>query len=322
MKNKKPQLKFKKILLFGLNKENLGQEGIKKLNDLCEQKVFLEKNNPQVLKELNNTDCLLVNQGMMVDRKIIDSAPILKFIGILATGYNRIDTTYAKSKGITVCNIPGYATESVAEFVFGLILEHLRNLEKAKQIADFGDFSGNGFFASEIRGKEFGVIGLGRIGSRVAEIALAFGAKVSYWSKNRKKNIEKKGIEYKPIDTLIKQSDFLSLHLSKTKETENILNKKRINAIKKGAVVINAAPMELVDLFALISRLKKANMTFIFDHPDEMEKKDVQKLSRNKNCIVYPPIGFITNESSALKKEIFVSNLENFLNVQPSNKVI
>ncbi|MFA6532381.1 MAG: 2-hydroxyacid dehydrogenase [Patescibacteria group bacterium] len=313
--------KFKKILLFGLNKENLGQEEVKKLGNLCKQKIFLEKDSPKLFGELNDTDCLLVNQGMTVDKKMINNAPNLKFIGILATGYNRIDTVYAKSKGIVVCNIPGYATESVAEFVFGLILEHLRNLEKAKQISDFGDFSGNGFNASEIKNKEFGVVGLGRIGSRVAEIALAFGARVSYWSRNRKKNIEKKGINYKPIDTLIKKSDFLSLHLSITKETVEILNKKRINLIKKGTIVVNVAPMELINLSGLINRLKKGDMTFIFDHPDEMEKKDVEKLSRNRNCIAYPPIGFITNEASAFKKEIFVSNISNFLEGRPSNKV-
>jgi len=155
----------------------------------------------------------------------------------------------------------------------------------------------------------------------VAEIALGFGAKVSYWSKNKKKEMEKKGIKYKTIDKLIPKCDFLSLHLSKTKETEGILNKKRMNSIKKGAVVINVAPMELVDLSALTNRLKKVDMTFIFDNPDEMEKKDVEKLAKYKNCIVYPPIGFITNEATVLKKEIFVSNLENFLKGRPSNQV-
>ena len=320
MRNKNLVPKFKKILLFGLTKENLSQEGIKKLNNLCEKKVFLVKDSPQVQKELVNTDCLLINQGMMVDKKMVDSAPSLKFIGILATGYNRIDTAYAKSKGITVCNIPNYATESVAEFVFGLILEHLRDLEKAKLVGRQSDYSGNGFSAYEIKGKQFGIIGLGRIGSRVAEIALVFGAKVSYWSKNRKKKMEKKEIKYEPINKLIPKCDFLSLHLSKAEETEGILNRKRIKAIKKGAVVVNLAPMELIDHSALGKRLKKGDMTFIFDHPDEMEKKDIEKLSRYKNCIVYPPIGFITDEATNLKNEIFVSNIVNFLKGRPSNR--
>lgn len=305
-------MKFKKILVTGFDRSNLDENIWTRIKKSAGKIVF---------KTETDVDCLFCKFNK-IDKKIIDSLPQLKYIGLLATGFGTVDIAYAKSKKIVVSNIPGYSTESVAEFVFGLILEHLRNLEKAKLIGRKGDYSGNGFSASEIKGKEFGIIGLGRIGSRVAEIALAFGAKVSYWSKNRKKEMEKKGIEYKPINTLIKKSDFLSLHLSKAKETESILNKKRINSIKKGAVVINVAPMELIDQSALSNRLKKGDIIFIFDHPDEMKKKDVEKLSKNKNCIVYPPIGFVTEEAKLIKQEIFVSNLENFLKGKLTNVVV
>ena len=304
-------MKFKKILVTGFDRSNLDENVWARIQKSADKIVF--KPEPDV-------DCLF-SKFNKVDKKFIDSFPKLKYIGLLATGFGTVNVDYAKKKKITVCNIPGYATESVAEFVFGLILEHLRNLEKAKQVARQGDFSGNGLSAYEIKEKQFGIIGLGRIGSRVAEIALGFGAKVSYWSKNRKKDMEKKGIKYESINTLIPKCDFLSLHLSKAKETEGILNKKRINSIKKRAVVINVAPMELVDISALENRLKKDDMTFIFDHPDEMEKKDVEKLSQNRNCIVYPPIGFVTEEARAIKQEIFFSNLENFLKGKPTNQV-
>ncbi len=304
-------MKFKKILVTGFDRSGLDEDVWKRITKSAEKIVF--KPEPDV-------DCLF-SKFNKVDKKFIDSFPKLKYIGLLATGFGTVDIEYAKRKKITVCNIPGYATESVAEFVFGLILEHLRNLEKAKQVTRQGDFSGNGLSAYEIKEKQFGIIGLGRIGSRVAEIALGFGAKVSYWSRNRKKDIEKKGVKYESINTLIPKCDFLSLHLSKSKETERILNKKRINSIKKRAVVINVAPMELIDLFALENRLKKDDITFIFDHPDEMNKKDVEKLAQYKNCIVYPPIGFVTNEATNLKKEIFVSNIDNFLKGRPSNRV-
>lgn len=304
-------MKFKKILVTGFDKSNLDEEVWSKIKKISDAIVF---------KPSSDVDCLF-SKFNKVDKKFIDSLPKLKYIGLLATGYGTIDIKYAKRKKITVCNIPGYATESVAEFVFGLILEHLRDLEKAKLVGRQSDYSGNGFFAYEIKGKHFGIIGLGRIGSRVAEIALGFGAKVSYWSRNRKKDIEKKGIKYESINTLIPKCDFLSLHLSKAKETEGILNKKRVNSIKKRAIVINVAPMELVDISALENRLKKDDMTFIFDHPDEMEKKDVEKLAKYKNCIVYPPIGFVTEEARLIKQDIFVSNLENFLKGKPTNQV-
>ena len=304
-------MKFRKILVTGFDRSNLNENIWTRIQKNADKIIF---------KPEAGIDCLF-SKFNKVDKKFIDGLPQLKYIGLLATGFGTVDVAYAKQKKIVVSNIPGYATESVAEFVFGLILEHIRDLEKAKLVGRKSDYSGNGFSAYEIKGKQFGIIGLGRIGSRVAEIALGFGAKVSYWSKNRKKEMEKKGIRYEPIDKFIPECDFLSLHLSKTRETEGILNKKRIDLIKKGAVVINTAPMELVDLSALANRLKKRDMTFIFDHPDEMEKKDVEKLSQNKNCIVYPPIGFVSEEARAIKQEIFASNLENFLKCRPTNQV-
>ncbi len=237
----------------------------------------------------------------------------LKYIGLLATGTGTVDLNYAKEKGITVCNIPGYATESVAEWVFGLILDHLRQLEKAKQTARTGDFSGDGLTATEIKGKKFGIIGLGRIGSRVAQIAQAFGAEVVYWSRNKKD-----GFKYEDLDALIKTCDFVSLHTLTTKDTEEILD---VSRVKSGAIVINVSGMEQVNLPALEKRLSKGDITFILDHPDEMKPEDVKKLAKFPNCIVYPPIGFITAEARVNKQQIFVSNLENFLAGKPANIV-
>lgn len=303
--------KFKKILVTGFDKSNLDENVWARINKLTNTVVF---------KSSKDVDCLF-SRFNKVDKELIDSLPNLKYLGLLATGTGTVDLNYAKRKKIVVCNIPGYATESVAEWVFGLILEHLRDLERAKQIARIGDFSGNGFSATEIMGKKFGVIGLGRIGGRVAEIASGFGAQVSYWSRNRKKEIEKKGIHYEQLDTLVSTCDFISLHLLYTKDTEGILGEKWINSLKKGAVVINVAPMELVCIPALEKRLKRGDVIFILDHPDEMNPKDVEKLSQYKNCIIYPPIGYTSKEGRVLKQDIFVSNIENFLKGKPTNKV-
>ncbi len=304
-------VKFKKILVTGFDKSNLDENVWARINKLTYTVVF---------KAAKDVDCLF-SRFNKVDKELIGSLPSLKYIGLLATGTGTVDLNYAKKKKIVVCNIPGYATESVAEWVFGLILEHLRDLERAKQIAYKGDFSGNGFSATEILGKKFGVIGLGRIGGRVAEIASGFGAKVCYWSRNRKKEMEKKRIGYEQLDSLVSTCDFISLHLLYTKDTAGILNEKRINSIKKGAIIINVSPMELVNIPALEKRLKKGDVTFILDHPDEMNPKDVEKLSQYKNCLIYPPVGYVSKEARVLKQEIFVSNIENFLKGKPTNKV-
>ena len=304
-------MKFKKILVTGFDKSNLDENVWKRINKLT---------NHVVLQPSNDVDCLF-SRFNKVDKELINSLPSLKYIGLLATGTGTVDLDHAKRKKIVVCNIPGYATESVAEWVFGLILDHIRELKRAKQIARKGDFTGNGFSATEILNKKFGIIGLGRIGQRVAKIAQGFGAHVSYWSRNRKKNAEKEGIKYESIDNIVKTSDFISLHGLTTKETEGILDAKRLNTVKPGAVIVNVCGMEQVVIPALEKRLKKGDFTFILDHPDEMKPEDVKRLSKYKNCIIYPPIGFVSQEARVLKQDIFVSNMINYLKGIPINKV-
>lgn len=315
-------MKFKKVLMLGYGASDLPKSEWNRIDKLTQEKILLPKDSSQIEKHLPSADVLLVRLGAAVDKSIIDKTSNLKYIGMLGTGYGRIDAVYAAKKGITVCNITGYSTEGVAELAFGLLIESIRELTRAKSQAKNGDYSEGSFQGYELKDKNFGVIGLGRIGGRIAEIAKnGFGANVSYWSKNRKKEYEKKGIQYKAIGTLIKESDFISLNLAFTPETERFLNKEKINQIKSGAVVINLAPMELVDNPALIERLKKKDITFILDHSDELSKEDSKKLAKYKNCIMYPPIGYITREATQAKLSMFVDNLENFLKGKPTNKV-
>lgn len=314
-------MKFKKILTIGIKKFALDSIYWQRIETFAEKIVNCDKDSPEIKGELVETDCLLAGFGVVVNREIIDSAPNLKYIGVLATAYGKVDVDYARSKGISVCNIPGYATESVAEFVFGIILENIREIEKGKKQAREGNYSEAGFSAVEIKNKIFGILGLGRIGSRVAEIALGFGADVRYWNKDRRKEFEIKGIKYEDADSLISKCDFLSLHFAQVKDTEKFLNKERIQKIKKGAVAINTAPMELVDIDALTERLSKGDITFILDHSDEMSPENINKLSQFKNCIIYPPIAYITGEARILKQEIFVGNIESFLKGSQTNQV-
>lgn len=316
-------MRFKKILILGIGQDSLTKETWGKIDRLTEKKVLLPADSKDIQKHLPTTDCLLVSLGVTVDKGIIDRAPNLKYIGALSTGYGRIDGIYAAKKGIVVCNIPGYSTEAVSEFALAVILEHIREIEKGKKQARGGDYSEATFFGvSEIKGKKFGVIGLGQIGSRIAEIAHdGFGADTKYWSRTRKKKYERKGIRYQNVEQLLKESDFLSINLALNKETENFLDTKRIGLIKSGAVVINLAPMELVDIRALEKRLKKGDITFILDHSDELSPANAKRLSKYKNCIIYPPIAYTTQEATVAKQEIFIQNIENFLKGKPINKV-
>jgi lactate dehydrogenase-like 2-hydroxyacid dehydrogenase len=316
-------MKFRKILTIGVVEGTVDEEHWKKIDTLAEERVSLSKGSPDVMKHLRTTDCLLVNPFQMpIEKKHIDAAPSLKYIGAFSTAYGKIDYAYAETKGITVCNIPGFSTEAVAEFAFALILEHIRDIEHSKQLARQGDFSEVAKIpVYEIKGKSFGVIGLGRIGSRIAELAMAFGANVYYWSRTRKPDMENKGIKYQEISSLLSSCDFISINLALSKDTEVFMNGARINKIKHGAVFINLAPNELVDFDVLERRLVNNDIVYIADHTDEMNPEIVKRLSKYKGCILYPPLGFATKEAHVLKQDVFVGNVENFLKGKPTNKV-
>lgn len=315
-------MKFKKILMVGYARTDFNETEWMRLNTLSDSKVLILKDDANILEELKTTDCLLVRLGATVDKAMIDATPNLRYIGMYGTGYGRIDAAYATTKGIAVCNIVGYSTEGVAELAFGILIEYLREIERAKTQARNGDYSEATFAGTELAGKNFSIIGLGRIGGRIAEIASkGFNATTSYWSRNRKQDYEQTGIAYKSIDTLLSDSDFLSLNLALAPETTNFLSRERIQKIKEGVVVINLAPMELVDIPALAERLARGDMTFIFDHSDELSEENIKLLSQYKNCIMYPPIGYVTKEATAGKKVLFIDTLENYLNGKPSNKV-
>jgi D-3-phosphoglycerate dehydrogenase len=245
---------------------------------------------------------------------------------MFGTGYGKIDTAYATEKGITVCNIAGYATNAVAELTFGLILEHIFGISRAKKLASEGDYSEDSFIGKnyEISGKNFGIVGMGKIGYRIAHIASqGFGAKVNYWNRTRRFEIECHGFTFvKDVKELIAKSDFLSINMAYVKgQNENFFNEELISTIKPNTVVINTTQMDVIDIKALSKRLAKKDMVFIEDHSDELESEDAAMLSQHENCMMYAPIGYITKEATTAKLGIFVDNLENYLKGNPTNKV-
>lgn len=314
-------MKFKKILLINYSGKELEPPHWDRLDKLCKELAFVSADDPDLARHFQEADCLLLQDTVNVGKDILDQMPELKYIGMLSTGYPRVDASYAASKKIAVCNIPGYSTQGVAEFTFGAIIDCIRELYRAQKQTKDGNYLEAGFAGTEIKGKNFGVIGLGNIGSRNAEIAKGFGANVRYWSRRRKAQYESAGIQFIPLDELLQTSDFITLNISLTAETHNFLNRERIQSIKKGALVVNTSPMELVDLEALALSLKERNISFILDHSDEMAAEQLAMIKVYSNCILYPAIACTTLEATALKQEIFVANLENFLAGTPTNKV-
>ena len=319
----KPSKVFEKTVFLNFNGTELWPQYWDRINQLTKNKVLILKDDPNLVSELKDADALFLKPvGDKINKDFIDLAPKLKYIGMMGTGTGGIDVAYCKSKKIIVTNIRDYATEGVVEITFGWIFDKIREIEREKNIARQGDYSGSSFKGVEIKGKNYGVIGLGNIGHRTAEIAKAFGANVIYWSRTRREADEKViGIEYMDVNELLKISDFITLNISSTPETKEFLNTERINLIKKGAILINPSPMELINFDSLVNRLKRNDITFIFDHSDEVEQKQLDVLKKLNNCIIHLPIGFTTEEATATKQENFVKNIEGFVKGSPVNVV-
>lgn len=312
---------FNKALLIDFKSDGIEKKYFDRIKDLFKITKFISRDDSILNQELKDTDAIFCQISTKINKELIDFSPNLKYVGVCSTAFDAIDAVYAKSKNITVCNLGGYSTEAVAEFFFAALFEQLRELEKGKIQAQQEDYSFNKFMGIDLKGKTLGVIGAGKIGSRVVEIGLGIGMKVIYFSRKNKPNIEKLGAVKKELDEVLKVSDFISLNLLLNKETETIISKEKIDLLKKDCVFISLAPPKLIDQEAMMEKASKGNIVFIFDHSDDIDKALAKKFLNTKNCIVYPPIAFRTDGANTARWETFVGNFEQFAKGTPQNKV-
>lgn len=314
-------MKFKKIVLLDFDKTTLEKEYLDKLSELAETVKIVEEKEENKLEKIKDTDVLLTRISTKVDKNLINNCKNLKYVGVFATAFDAIDIKYAAEKDITVTNLAGYSTEAVAEFLFAVLLEHIRKLERAKNQARNKDYSFDKFLSWELKDKILGIIGLGNIGKRVSEIALSFGLNVIYWSRTRKQEYEDKGVKFADLDRLLKTSDIITIHLALNEETKEFLNKERLEKIKKETILICLAPIELIEFEALINFLKAKQFVFITDHADLLEEHKRNKLENVLNCIIYPPVAFRTKEAIKRQKDLLIDNLVKFSRGVIQNKV-
>ncbi|MBI4175301.1 hypothetical protein HY523_01650 [Candidatus Berkelbacteria bacterium] len=310
-------MQFKKAVLIKIAKDHFDQQYWDQLAGLAETMVSLNRDDPKLLSELADCDVLLVGFQVSIGQDIFAAAPNLKLVNILATAYGTVDLAAAAARGIPVCNLAGYSTESVAEFVIAAILHHIRSLDEGLQRARAGNFSFEGIRARELKNSHFGVIGLGHIGNRVAELAAGFGAKVSYWSRMKKDS----PFTYQELNDLLASCSYISINLAETAETKELLNATNLPLIKPGALLISTVPPSIIETDALADRLAKGDITFISDHRDEMGAEDYEKIKDFRNVVFYPPIAFLSDEARLAKQEIFIANMQSFLEGNPQNTV-
>ncbi len=221
--------------------------------------VFFSKSlDNTILNKITDAGILAVFVWSQVDERVINKLSNLKFVATMSTGFDHVDLNTCKTKGIKVSNVPFYGDNTVAEHTFALILSLSRKLPESIERTRQGNFTLDGLQGIDLKDKTIGIIGLGHIGTKVAEIANGFGMKIIACDPKKDLKLQKKlKIQYKDLDYLLSNSDVISLHAPYNKETHHLINKTNINKIKKGALLINTSRGGLIDSEALIVALDK-----------------------------------------------------------------
>lgn len=210
---------------------------------------------PSILKDIDVLSTFIYSK---VNRDLLLKMKKLKLIVTRSTGFDHIDLDACRELGITVCNIPEYGTNTVAEFTFLLILALMRKFKRILKAVEEGKFSVIDLRGHDLRGKTIGIIGTGRIGSYVARLAHAFDMKIlGYDIVKRDYLVKNYGVKYVDLKTLLSNSDIVTLHLPLTKDTYHIINRETLKYVKKGAIIVNTARGALIDTEALIEALNE-----------------------------------------------------------------
>ena len=244
-----------------------------------------------------------------IDRSVIDAAPKLKIVANLAVGYNNIDAAYAKLKGVIVTNTPDVLIDSVADFTWARILAITRRLSEAERLLRRGEWKGwalDFMLGSELRGKQLGLVGLGRIGRAVAARAPAFGMRVAYTTR---RDVELPGAESMSLDKLLNTSDVVSLHVPQTKETQHLIDKRALARMKRSAYLINTARGPVVDEAALAWALQHHLLAGAALDVYENEPVIHPDLLPLENVLLIPHLASGTTETRTTMANLAVDNV-------------
>ncbi len=309
---------------YGMNPGDLSWDRLKSLGEVT---VYDRTSPSEIIERSAGAEILLTNKTI-IDRDIIEKLPDLRYIGVLATGYNVVDTVAASEKEIVVTNIPSYSTDSVAQMVFSLLLAITNNVEHYTADNRAGRWSRNADFCywdsplTELSGKTFGIVGFGNIGSKVAKIALAFGMKVLAFSSKPADALTKGVRKAENLDQLLSESDVLSLHCPLTDSTKHLINASTLAKMKPSAILINTGRGPLVDETALAEALntgaiRGAGVDVLSCEPPTFDNP----LLYARNCYTTPHLGWATVEARQRLMDIAVANVANFIEGTPTNVV-
>ena len=309
---------------YTLNPGDISWEGMEAFGDLT---VYDRTKAEDVAERIGDAEVVYTNKTP-ITKETLDACPNVKFIGVLATGYNIVDTAAAKEKGIPVSNIPTYGTAAVSQFAIGLLLELCHHIGEHSDAVKAGEWTSNPDWCFwkyplvELDGKTMGIIGFGRIGQDTGKIAQALGMKVLAYDSFPKKELESETCHYVDLDTLLKESDVIALHCPLFPDTEGIINKDTIAKMKDGVMIINNSRGPLIveqDLRDALDSGKVAGaaVDVVSTEPIQMDNP----LIGAKNVIITPHISWAPKESRQRLMDIAVDNLKYYVDGKPQNVV-
>lgn len=315
---------MKIVILDGFT-ANPGDLEWKELEKLGSLTVYDRTAESEITERCKDAEIILTNKTPL-RRETLEELPAVKYIGVLATGYNVVDVDHARKKGITVTNVPSYSTDSVAQNVFALLLDitngvaHYTKEVTAGKWSECEDFSYTNTSLTELSGKLMGIVGYGAIGRKVGEIALAMGMRVAAFTSKPQEEI--RPVIKMDLDRLFEECDIVSLHCPLTESTNRMVNEERLTKMKKTAILINTGRGQLVDEEALAKALREdkiaaAGLDVMTQEPP---RKDNPLLTA-PNIRITPHISWATKEARTRLIQIAVANLQAYLAGDPINVV-
>ena len=315
-----------KIVILDGYTANPGDLSWKALEEMGELTVYERTKPDETINRAKGAEVVLTNK-VLLRRQEIEQLPNLKYIGVLATGYNVVDLEAAREHGITVTNVPAYSTMSVAQMVFSHLLtvtnhtEHYARQNREGKWTASPDFSYMDMPLTELADKTFGIVGLGNIGQRVAMIANTFGMNVIAYTSKTADELPNY-IRKRTLDEVLTESDVLSLHCPLTPDTQHLINRQTLQKMKPSAILINTGRGPLVNDQDVADALNSHRLqAFCADVLTEEPPKADNPLLRCENAYITPHIAWASSEARVRLLDVAISNVRAFVEGKPQNVV-
>lgn len=272
-----------------------------------------DENPDELVRRMSDAEIVIIS-NIKLPATVLSQCSKLKFLAVAFTGLDHIDLDYCREHHIEVKNAAGYATTAVAELAVGLMLDVYRHIT-AMDVDTRHALNRRNFLGREISGKTVGVVGTGAIGRKTAELLQCFGCKILAWSRTKYAELENVNFKYVDLDTLMRESDIITLHVPLNGETKNLISAEKLALCKSNAILINTARGSVVDMKALAEALNAGRLAGAGIDVFEIEPPipENHPLCQAKNCVLVPHVGYATREAFDIRIDIVMSKIKEYL---------